>query len=312
MKRIPRSEARVYGLDGSLRPALNVAIAEPFLVETEDASSGIMASGAVDPSPENMPYAAFNPPRSNPVAGPIYVEGVKAGDRVRIEIVSIDPAPAGAVWNREGTSPLADSRRWEGLSGRFAHTISHRDGYAVLSDRLKWPLRPMIGTLACAPEWEVHSTSTGQGPWGGNLDVPDFAPSSAVYLNAYHDGALLFIGDVHGCQGDGEYATSADETRADVIVSVSVAPGGHRPWPRVETADRIVALGLGRPLENATNRAAEHLMSWLVEEFGFSQREAYLTVGLNPDFRFRVYQFTPFDALSYVVGASLPKSYITA
>ncbi len=310
MKRIPRSAAHVYGLDGSLPPALTVSIGEPFLVETDDASSGIMATGVVDPTLENMPYAAFNPPRANPVAGPVYVEGVRAGDRIRVDIISIEVAPTGAVWNRQGTSPLADSRKWEGLSGRFAHTISHVGGRAVLSDRLSWPLTPMIGTLACAPEWEVRSSSTGQGPWGGNLDVPDFAPSSSVYLNAYHDGALLFMGDVHGCQGDGEFATSADETRADVVVSVSAVAGGHRPWPRVETEDRIVALGLGRPMEAAANQAAEHLMSWLVDDFGFTQQEAYLTVGLNPDFRFRVYQFTPMQALAFVVGASLPKHYL--
>lgn len=310
MKRILRSEARVYGLDGALPPALRVAAGEAFMVETEDASTGIMANGVVDPTPANMPYAAFNPPRANPVAGPVYIEGVKAGDRIRVDIVSIAPAPMGAVWNREGTSPLADSRRWEGLAGRFAHAIAHVDGEAILSDRLRWPLTPMIGTLACAPEWEVRSTSTGQGPWGGNLDVPDFAPSSSVYLNAYHDGGLLFIGDIHGCQGDGEYATSADETRADVVLSVSIAPGGHRPWPRIETPDRIVALGFGRPLELAVNRAAEHLMSWLVDDYGFTQQEAYLTLGLNPDFRFRIYQFTPLDGLSYVAGASLPKTYL--
>ena len=51
--------------------------------------------------------------------------------------------------------------------------------------RMRWPLVPMIGTLACAPEWEVHSTTAGQGPFGGNLDVGDYQAGAVVYLTSY-------------------------------------------------------------------------------------------------------------------------------
>jgi hypothetical protein len=51
-------------------------------------------------------------------------------------------------------------------------------------------------------------------------------------------------------------------------------------------------------------------MAWLVEEHAFDRREAYLTVGLNPEFRLRVYQMTAIRGLSFVVGASLPRAYV--
>lgn len=84
----------------------------------------------------------------------------------------------------------------------------------------------------------------------------------------------------------------------------------HLPAPRVVTEERLVALGIGRPLEHAAQAAARHLLTWLVDEHGFSQREAYLTAGLCPEFRLRVYQMTAIEELRYAVGASVPRAAV--
>lgn len=310
MQHIPREAARTYALDGSLPPLLRVAAGEPFAVETDDASSGLMGSGDRQPIPEDLPYLRHSPAKSNPVAGPIYVEGVVAGGRVKVEIAEIRLAAEGTTWGRPPISPLGDSAEWGDTTGPYVERIGHDDGVATLSSRLRWPLSPMIGTLACAPEWEVHSTSTGQGAWGGNLDVADYRAGATVHLNAYHDGALLFVGDVHGSQGDGEYSGIADESRAEIVLRAEPAEGDPLPAPRVDTPDRIVALGIDKPLEAAAHGAVRHLMTWLVNDFGFSRRDAYLTVSLNPDFRLRVYQMTAIRELRFVVGATLPRRYL--
>ena len=309
MQRIRREDALVYGLDGSLPPALRVEQGEVFAVETDDASSGLLSAGDKPPSVANVPYVRHSPAKANPVGGPVFVEGVGRG-RARVEILEVNLAPTGVAYNRPVLSPLGDVASWPEAREEFTQLVEHRDGEAVLSDRLRWPIAPMIGTLALAPEWEVHATSVGQGPWGGNLDVIDFRPRTAVTLSAYHEGGLLFVGDVHGCQGDGEYFGVSDETRAEVVLSVWAADGDVLPAPRVETPERIVALGIDKPLEAAAHAAIRHLMDWLVEELGYSRRDAYLTVGLSPDFRLRVYQMTAIRDLSFVVGASLPRTYV--
>ena len=310
MKRLPRERALVYAFDPTLPPALTVAAGETFAIETEDASSGLLTGGDLPPTEDNVPYVRHQPARANPVGGPVHVEGVRAGDRVKIEIVDVELAPSGVAYNRPALSPLEDSRRWPEGGKPFTVRVEHRDGEAVVSRRLRWRLAPMIGTLACAPEWELHATSVGQGAWGGNLDVVDFAPGAAVFVNAHHDGGLVFAGDVHGCQGDGEYLGVADESRSEVVLRASAAPGDPLPAPRVETAELMVALGIDKPLEAAADRAIRHLMTWLVEEHGFTRRDAYLAVGLNPDFRLRVYQMTAIRDLRFVVGASLPAGFV--
>ena len=308
MKRIPREEALVYAFDPALPAALTVAAGEAFAIETEDASSGLLTGGDLPPTEENVPYVRHQPAKANPVGGPVYVEGVHAGERVAVEIVDVGLAASGVAYNRPALSPLEDSRRWPEGGEAFTVKVEHRGGEAVASPRLRWRLAPMIGTLACAPEWELHATSTGQGAWGGNLDVADFAPRATVFLNAHHDGGLLFAGDVHGCQGDGEYLGVADESRSEIVLRASPAPGDPLPAPRVETAELLIALGIDKPLEAAAHGAIRHLMTWLVEEHGFSRRDAYLTVGLNPDFRLRVYQMTAIRDLRFVVGATLPRA----
>jgi amidase len=308
MQRIPRAGALVYGFDSSLPPALTVAQGEAFAVETEDASSGLLTTGEKPPTAENVPYIRSSPARANPVGGPVFVEGVPPG-RVRVEIRAVEVAPTGVAYNRPALSPLGDSAAWPEGREEFTVLVEHRDGEAHVG-RLRWPLAPMIGTLACAPEWEVRATSVGQGPWGGNLDVRDFRAGAAVTLNGYHEGALLFVGDVHGSQGDGEYFGVADESRAEVVLAATAADGPLLPAPRIETPDAIVALGIDKPLEAAAFAATRHLMEWLVAENGWSRRDAYLTIGLNPDFRLRVYQMTAIHDLSFVVGAELPRAYV--
>jgi amidase len=310
MKRIPRERALGYSLDASLPPALRVRAGEPFAVETEDASSGHLTAGDRTPTPENTPYVRFSPSKANPVGGPVFVEGVRAGERVKVEILEIDLAPWGVAYNQPPYSPLGDSAAWPDAREYFLVRVEQRGGEAAISERLRWRLAPMVGTLACAPEWEVHSSGSGQGPWGGNLDVADYGPGATVTLTSYHEGGLLFVGDVHGCQGDGEYFGTADESRAEVVLRAFPAAGRPLPAPRVETEERVVALGIDKPLEAAAWAAARHLMEWLAEDFGYSRREAYLTIGLNPDFHFVVHQMCAIRDLRFVVGASLPRKYL--
>jgi acetamidase/formamidase len=310
VQRIPREQARGYRLDATLEPILRVAVGEPFSVETEDASSGHLTAADRPPTPENTPYVRYAPAMANPVGGPVFVEGIEAGSRVNIEILEIRLAESGVAYNQPPCSPLGNAADWPDAHEYFLVKVEHRLTEAFVSERLRWPISPMVGTLACAPDWEARSSSSGQGPWGGNLDVADFRAGAVVTLNSYHAGGLLFVGDVHGCQGDGEYFGTADESRAEVVLRASPAAGAPLAAPRVRSPERIVALGIDRPLEDAAWAAARRLMEWLVEEFGYSHREAYLTLGLNPDFHFIIHQMTAIQDLRFVVGAALPTKYV--
>ena len=315
MKRIPREKAYNYYFDADLPPAIRVSIGETFEVETEDASSGTLREEGRLPTDENNPGYKYEPGRGNPVGGPIFVEGVEKGDLLVVEVLEIIPDEQGTTWIRDTGGPLADSYEWHEATTLFQNSIKHipgpsgttRDGRAVVNDRMSWDLQPHIGTISTAPECERISSVVGQGPWGGNMDINDFREGSKIYLNSYHEGGLLFVGDVHGCESDTEFYGVADETRAVVKLKCDVVKGKTISPLRMETEDRIIAVHSGKPLEGVVKTCMVGLMDWMVNDYGISRRDAYVHAGINPNVKVHVYQMVDMGRLGYTAGVSIKK-----
>lgn len=318
MKRITRDKARTYDLIAK-EPLLKVTQGEKFVIETEDANNYRMTK------PSELPTAEFVPEvltrEVNPVGGPVYVEGAKPGDLLAVDILDIIPDVQGVTALIPGCGPLHDSASWPECRGPLTHIIKHlpgpsgtmSDGIAVFDEKTRWELKPMIGTIGVAPirpVLEGSCTIDGQGPWGGNYDCRDICKGNRLYLPVYHEGGLLYLGDVHGSQGDTEFTGVANETRSEVTLSCSVIKNKKIPFPRIEKPDSIIQLNSYRPLEDAMTQAYLWLMQWLVEDYGFHKLEAYLHMSVNPYVRAHVYQMVKVGRIAYTVGAEYPKKYL--
>ena len=318
MQRIPRDQAMDYELDHRAPPKLRVQQGESFVVETEDAGSGLIRSADIAPRLDDLPTRKFDPPKGNPIGGPVHVQGAERGDLLEVTIEQIIVDEQGFTNFRPGSGPLGDSYRWQSLRGPYVDIIKHlpgpsgttRDGRGILNDKVSWDLKPMIGTIGVAPDREVETSSVGQGPWGGNIDVRDMKEGTKCYLNCYHEGGLLYIGDVHASQGDTEFYGTADETRAEVMLSCRVIKNKRIPFVRLEKPESIVSLYSFRPLEDAVESAIVNLMEWMVTEYGVSERTAYMHTSINPDFRVNVYQMVRLGRIQYTAGAEIPKRYL--
>ncbi len=317
MKRITREQAKVYVFDRNLPPKLRVTPGEKFIVETEDSSSGYLRQEGQ--SPLNRPFIDDTwPPSANPVAGPIYIEGVHRGDLLAIKIEDILVASDQSFTFVARRGPIHDSFKWAQAAEPWTHILRHapgpsgtmRDGKIKFNEKIHWPVSPFIGTLAVAPEREVITSIFGQGIGGGNIDCRDVKPGNIFFVNSQNEGGLLFVGDVHSCQGDTEFSSVAAETRAEVTFSVDVIPGKKIPYPRVETPSSLISLYNSRPLEHAVTKAFFNLMEWLVTEYGMSQRDAYMQMSVNPGVRVHVYQMIPDMSILYTAGVEFPKECI--
>ena len=318
MQRIVKADALKYELDYRDEPLLRVAQGESFVVETYDAQSGTITSADVAPLIAGMPSAKSEPGKGNPVGGPVFVEGAEPGDLLEVTIEKIIVEEQG--WTHPGPKggPLGDSYEWPALHEPYVRIFKHlpgpsgttRDGKGVFSDKITWDLKPFIGTIAVAPEREVESTTIGQGPFGGNLDVRDMKEGTRCYINCYHEGGLLYVGDVHASQGDTEFTGSADETGAELTLSCRVIKNKRIPFLRLEKDESIVSLFSARPLEEAVHNAIVNLMSWMVEEYGVSELDAYTHMSVNPDFRVNVYQMARVGRLRFTAGAEIPRRYL--
>ena len=98
-------------------------------------------------------------------------------------------------------------------------------------------------------------------------------------LPVFEPGALLFIGDGHARQGEGEVVGNALEVSMDVEFSVELIKAKEIGWPRIETDEYIIVLGSARPLLQALQHATTELQRWLMSDYGYDERGSSLLMG---------------------------------
>ena len=321
-KKIERSSATVTDFGAHLEPVLRVQPGERFTVETQDNLFGRITSEEVLPSPEHLDILRTTPWTVNPVAGPIYIEGSKAGDLLVVEIEEMVPTDTGWTGFLATFGNLAQRHDFPELQQFYSRITRHEPGPSgttsdgsgsfTVTREVRYPLRPFLGTIVTAPERGVHNTLVTQGSWGGNIDCKHVCKGHRVMLNTYHDGGLLFFGDGHAAQGDSEYTGIADESAMDTTVRCHVIEKKRIPGVlRIETPGSLIQVDSARntgSMDRALNGAFIGMMDWLTKDHGMDTREAYLHFTANPDVVVHTYQFV--GPAFYVVGVEFPKRYI--
>ena len=209
----------------------------------------------------------------------LYVNGAKAGDTLAVDIIDIQPEELGytgfAGW-RNKLSQKIYPNDWDVVTKTVHIAKDHIDW----SDQLKLPIIPMIGTIGTAPAGEPMSNQFAY-KHGGNMDVQEVTCGTTIYLPVNVDGALLNVGDVHAIMGDGEINHGGGiecRSRCQLRVRVLKKPYNHQ-WIRLENQDYLMTVACHVDLQEAFHLAAHELIDWMVEDYGFDAREAYLLFG---------------------------------
>lgn len=302
------SEARQgtfhYTIGPYSQPVMQVDPGDRIVVDTRDAFDGKIQTE------QDLPSQKLRVPFLNPQSGPIMIDGAEKGDVVAVYIESMLPRGA----NPRGTCCLIP--RFGGLAAtdftallneplpEITRKIDLDEEGVYWSRRVTLPYRPHIGTLSLSPEIDSINSLTPDNH-GGNMDVPDMGPGSITYLPVRSPGARLFIGDAHACQGDGEVCGTAVEYASRTTIHVDLIKGWEIDWPRLETQDKIMAIGSARPLEDATRIAYRELVLWMAAEYGYDQWDAYMM--LSQCGKVRLGNFVD---PKYTVAAGVEKKYL--
>jgi acetamidase/formamidase len=285
-------------------PVLHVRPGDVVVAETADAFEGKLRKET------DRPADVLNFPFLNPQCGPIAIEGAAKGDVLAIHIMSIEPRGPQPV----GTTALI--REFGGLVGTTQTAMLNEPlpervkkmevskAGIRFNERITLPYQPFLGTLGVSPEIEAVS-SLQPDYWGGNMDVPDVGPGAVLYFPVHHQGAYLFLGDCHATQGDGELCGVAVEMASTTTIQVDLIKGWPIAWPRLETDRFIMAIGSGRPMEDAVRIAYRELVYWLAADYGFDTVEAYFL--LTQAGRVRLGNMVD---PKYSLGASILKEYL--
>ena len=264
-----------YALSGDDDFVARVAPGETFTVE----AAININDGVIHSLGQQLTEADVTLPFVNGATGPIEVAGAKPGDMLSVEIIGMELEGLGftALW--PGIGIFQDWVRRKEF-GRLTRVVEVSNGVVHWSDKVKLPVRPMIGVAGVAP---VHGAvlTVDNGPHGGNLDVQEVGPGNTIMFRLHREGGHLFLGDCHAIQGDGECnGMGAIEIAAVLTVRADLKPAPKRmTWPRVETPTHICTLGCARPLEDAMRTAFEEMVFWMEDEFGVPAPEGYMLLG---------------------------------
>jgi amidase len=154
----------------------------------------------------------------------------------------------------------------------------------VFNDRIRFPVRPMVGVIGTAPAGAGVATLH-PGPHGGNMDHNDVRVGAQVHLPVFVPGAFLFIGDVHASMGDGEISITALEIPGEVRVRVDLVKGEAIRRPRIEFPDCWITTGDGPGIADAIRVAAEEMARLLMRRLTLSADEAYMLLSMRGDAR---------------------------
>ena len=117
------------------------------------------------------------------------------------------------------------------------------------------------------------------------MDFNEIVEGATVYLPVSVPGALLYVGDGHALQGDGELNGNALETSMDVEFTVDVIPGKRVPGPRVESATHLIAMGLAGSLDDAFRGATANMAQWLTEEYKLTLSKVGQVLGTSAEYK---------------------------
>jgi len=272
-----------YHYDAAVAPVLTVDSGDVIEFETLDARAGALFDRPVG-SLFELPRPSGG--KSNPITGPLAVRGAKPGDALAVHIERIDVVNPGWGGGHAYVNPLAPGRVPRAL-GRI---VDVRDDTIRFSERITIPARPMLGCVGIGVP--AADTATGEpihagyaGPHGGNLDHKVITAGTTLYLPVNVPGALLFIGDAHAAQGDGELSGTAIEVGSLTRVRVEIIPGAGLAWPWLETADRWIVMTADTEFVRARREAVEAVVSLLERDLGMEAAEALALLSAAGDLR---------------------------
>ena len=299
--------------DAGLKPLLTIESGDEVTMSTVSGPPEAMPktdSGLKIPPPLSAIHSSVSQ-RLGPhiMTGPVAVRGAGPGDMLALRLVSVTPDDWG--WTVAPTIPDSPVARRLGLTEAepawLLWEIDAGAGKATANERFTRPLAPFLGVMGVAPAAPgEHSTVPPRAEAGGNIDCKELTAGSTLYLPVAVPGALLYLGDGHGAQGDGEACGTAIECPMTTEAVVDLAPGRPLASVHAETPAGRVTFGFSGDLNEAMGDALDAMITWMAAIFGISRAEALALASNCVDLR-----ITQVANVTWGVHALLPAGLLS-
>ena len=300
-------------LDPKAKPQLTIESGDTVSIETLMHARDQIQPGV--PMEKIVELRKANPgggPHS--LTGPIFVNGAKPGDVLEIRILKIVPKKVGTNFNLPGKEfPTIGALAPEFPEGHVQYfDIDWKTKTTKFKDGITIPVRPFPGTLAVGIDPEDPSPRKGEPkieagatrpprtaeqkllpvsslrPWknGSNMDINELVEGTTLFVPVFLEGALIWTGDSHCAQGNGEVNLCALECSFEEIELQPIVRKDLKiSWPRIETPRHFILVGFDEDLNKAFNNALHETIDFLVAEKGLDRYEAYALSAMAADCR---------------------------
>jgi amidase len=279
-------ERITYKFDAGDAPLLTVAPGAEAMIETHDARTGRLKRA--EDVMLSAPDFRDRYPKTNPATGPIEIVGAEPGDALAVDVLGIELDDYGFLLVKPDFGLVRNL-----VNAPIAKIVQVRDG-VVAFDRLRFPVRPMIGVMATAPADAPIGTAY-CGRHGGNMDNNRIRVGTRVHLPVRVPGAWFYVGDVHAAMGDGEVCGTGIEIGARVHLRFQLVKGAARDWPWMETPELLIQSASAPTYEEASEIAVREMMALLGERLGLSPPDAFMLVSAIGDVRVNQACRSPID-----------------
>lgn len=257
--------------DSSHQPVLTINAGDTVAIETMAASDNQVVPGATIEQIVKIQNAI---PGRGPhtLTGPIYVNGAEPGDMLRIHFNKIIPRPYAS--NNTAPNKGLFPKEFPNPMVRYYYLDVKKKQMQFLPGIIV-PLAPFPGIVAVAQAEPGKYDSIPPGPFGGNMDLREMTEGTTLYLPVFRKGGLIWTGDSHAGQGNGEIDLTAIETAFEELnITVDVIKQKSLTWPRVETPTAWIAVGYHEDLNKALDILKEETIKLISELRHVSAAEA--------------------------------------
>lgn len=304
-----------HRIDASLDTAIDVFTAErdPVLRVAPGDTATIRTLSAAGYT-ERQQRAGDHPPtlidgrRGHCLVGPIAVERARPGQVLAVRFDDLVPDDWGYTGSGGVDTPV---NRALGLTQERGPLLWDIDaGTGVARNQLGLGVRtaPFLGVVGVPPEpTGEHSTIPPRPLGGGNIDCRELVAGSTLYLPVTVPDALLFVGDGHAAQGDGEVSGTAIECGMTTTVTLSLLDEAPVDGIHADTPAGRITFGFDADLNAATTTALDRMVDWIAGLHAITRSEALAMASVAVSMR-----VTQVANRTWGVHALLPHDAITA
>jgi len=249
------------------------------------------------------------------IIGPIYVNGAEPGDVLEVRYKRIHPLDWGGTFNNPGSlgTGLLVKDYAEGQVKYMKLDLTKMT--AEFNPKIHVPLKPFQGTLGLAPPDGFYpplspgvTSSVPPGPHAGNVDLCEMSEGTTMFIPVWKPGALIFTGDSHAVQGDGEICLTALETgMKELRIQVVLHKNKNFAWPIAETPTHWIPMAMDKDLNVAMTQAARNAIDFLAARAELTKLDAYALCSIAASFR-----VTQVVDITRGVHAMIPKNLFAA